>query len=81
MYTIVTPHKNMTTAYGAEFTPVMTLKDGDTLCHIVRDDGCYVAFLYIEESGFIPVTYIFPELHMALCSLPNPEIDPKEETL
>ena len=73
MFKVIPAHEKFVTQAGVEMTPVLTLSEGGTLSHIVWDDGCYICYLYIEDSGYIPVTHIFPELHAALCSLQPPE--------
>lgn len=73
MFKVVTAHEKFVTMSGVELTPVLSLSEKGQLCHITQDDGCYVCYLYIEDSGYIPVTHIFPELHTALCTLPTPE--------
>jgi hypothetical protein len=73
MFKIITTHEKFVTLSGVEMVPVLTLSEWGSLCHIVEDDGCYVCYLYIEDSGYVPVTHIFPELHAALCSLPTLE--------
>lgn len=74
MYKAVKPHKKFEDASGIEWEPVATLKDKDEgLLHVVADDGCYVAYLYTEASGFVPTHYIFSELHELLTTLPDPE--------
>ena len=73
MFKLVTTHEKFVTMAGVEMAPVLSLSEKGTLCHITQTDGCYVCYLYVEDSGYIPVTHIFPELHTALCSLPTPE--------
>lgn len=73
MYKPIKTHKKFVNTVGEELIPVMTLADRHGgLAHIVVDDGCYVCYLYSEElEGFTITCYLFPELHQALCSLPN----------
>lgn len=73
MFTAITTHEKFERPGGVELKPVLSMVEDGMLCHIVVDDGCYVAYLEIEDTGYVPVTYIFSELHDALCSLPNPE--------
>ena len=73
MFKVIATHEKFETQAGVEWAPVMTLSEWGSLCHIVNVDGCYICYLYIEDSGYVPVTHIFPELHAALCSLPSPE--------
>ena len=75
MYHVVRPYKKFEDTHGIEWEPVATLKDGnDGLLHVVRDDGCYVAYLYsVAIDGFVPTHYIFSELHELLKTLPDPE--------
>jgi hypothetical protein len=70
------PAKKFVDGRGTEWTPIATLKDEHNgVCHVVIDDGCYVAYLYNEASGFVPTHYIFPELHKELSEMPAPESD------
>ena len=73
MYHVVKPHKKFEDSNGIERIPVATLKDQDSVCHVVVDDGCYVVYLYSEETGFIPTHYLFSEVHSVLKTLPNLE--------
>jgi hypothetical protein len=77
MYKLLSkPHKRFATAHGIEYTPVATLTDKfGGVVHIIIDDGCYMCYLYTEETGFTPTFYLFPELHEALASLPKIEVN------
>jgi len=70
MFRRTKPHKKFVTHAGLEYEPVATLKDEYDICHVAVDQGCYVCFLYTEESGFVPTHLIFAELHEALKELP-----------
>ena len=73
MYRVVDTHKPFRTLSGAEAAPILTLEDEyGGICHITEEDGCYISYLYIEDSGFVPITHIFSELYDALCKLGTP---------
>jgi len=76
MFKAVRTHKKFEDAHGIEWEPVATMKNSsDGLCHVVLEDGCYVAYLYNEATGFVPTLYIFSELHELLKTLPDPETE------
>ena len=70
MFRQTKPHKKFTTHSGLEYEPVATLKNDHEVYHVVIEQGCYVCFLYTEETGFVSTHLIFPELHKVLASLP-----------
>ena len=73
MYEQVAPFKKFVTGSGVELVPLATLVDEtDNVVHLVVEDGCYVAYLYNEATGFVPTPYIFSELHTLLCKLQDP---------
>jgi hypothetical protein len=69
----VKPAKKFITGGGVEMIPLATLVDGDdNVLHLVVEDGCYVAYLYNEATGFVPTPYIFSELFALLGHLQDP---------
>lgn len=74
MYRRVKTQKKFEALSGIDYKPIATLKDPHGgVCHVVEDDGCYVAFLNVDDVGFVPVVHIFPELHSVLCELESLE--------
>jgi hypothetical protein len=71
MWEVEKPRKKFKSATGEELIPLVTLEDDrNYVCHVVRDDDCYVAYLNAGDTGFFRTEYIFPELLEVLRGLP-----------
>lgn len=68
-----TPTKIIKIDNGTVRYPIATLKDeagGEV--NICIDDHCYVIFIKGGDGSWKNCTYIFPELHDFMKTLPNP---------
>jgi len=75
MYSVQKTDKNFTTDGGSEMTPVVTLADGfGGKCQIAIDDNCYVLYLKQEGDVYKRTSWIFPEVHEVLRTLPHPRV-------
>lgn len=72
MFKQVKTRKKFVALTGQEYIPVATLidSDDDRTCHVARYEDCYVCFLDVDDSGFVPTVYLFPELCKVLATLP-----------
>ena len=74
MYQITETSPTVETRSGAEYSPLVTLKNEyGGISHIIKDDHCYVLINGSLETGFETVKHWYPEAVKALSTITKPQ--------